>query len=271
DTHYDRHDVFIAQLAGTKKWAVLEPTVKWPLEKQTFPKGEAPNSDPYIECEMSEGDVLYIPRGHWHYAVAVTPSIHFTVGPQSRSGIDFLLWLTNQLMNNEEFLRKDFPVACIKELGGSQSDKDFHRHVENFRQHMIESFEDEDLKEAILQFCMTSNPLRRTYQFPDMALLEEEITPQTEFEMASEQKAVVRYDERSKHAEILIRGHILKLDKISPCVLASLFDRKGTMTGAELVGASGSDDWEPIKHFLLLMYDRGVIQLANSAMIQPNP
>lgn len=270
DTHYDRHDVFIVQVAGTKKWAVLEPTVKWPLERQTFSKGEAPDVNPYIECEMSEGDVLYIPRGHWHYAVAVTPSIHFTVGPQSRSGIDFLMWLTNQLMNNEEFLRKDFPVACINELGGSRSDEDFHVHVESFRQHMTESFQGEGLKEAIVQFCMTSNPLRRTYQFPDMALLQEEIRPQTEFRMAPEQKAVVRYDETSKHAEILIRGHILKLDKISPGVLGTLLDRGGTLKGAELVAASDSDEWEPIKSFLLLMYERGVIQLVNTESAQPS-
>jgi len=100
DTHYDKHDVFIVQLAGKKAWTVFEPTRKWPLERETGPKGDPPDTKPYLECDLTAGDVLYIPRGHWHYAVAVTPSIHFTVGPQARTGIDLLHYLTQKLTKN---------------------------------------------------------------------------------------------------------------------------------------------------------------------------
>ena len=37
------------------------------------------------------------------------PSIHLTVGPESRSGAEFLSWLVEQITENDEFFRQDFP------------------------------------------------------------------------------------------------------------------------------------------------------------------
>jgi ribosomal protein L16 Arg81 hydroxylase len=63
--HYDRFDVIVLQLQGHKKWQVQLTQTK----------------EPYLECMLSPGDLLYIPRGHWHFAVASKEqSLHLTLG-----------------------------------------------------------------------------------------------------------------------------------------------------------------------------------------------
>lgn len=150
DNHFDGHDVFIAHLEGKKAWKVFEPTIKRPLDRQNLDKGEPPDTDPYLECELEPGDVLYIPRGHWHYACAITPSIHLTVGQDPRTGSDFLRWLADRLMNNEEFFRQDFPVVWAKELGGTHGNGAFAEHMEEFRRRMHEILDRDSLQEAFV-------------------------------------------------------------------------------------------------------------------------
>ncbi len=63
--HYDRFDVFILQIQGYKKWQVQ-------LSRRR---------KPYLERMLKPGDLLYLPRGHWHAAVASKEqSLHLTLG-----------------------------------------------------------------------------------------------------------------------------------------------------------------------------------------------
>jgi len=63
--HYDRFDVFVLQIQGTKKWQVQL----------------TEHEKPYLEGVLSPGDLLYMPRGHWHFAVATKEqSLHLTLG-----------------------------------------------------------------------------------------------------------------------------------------------------------------------------------------------
>ncbi|NEN92841.1 MAG: cupin, partial [Okeania sp. SIO3H1] len=67
--HYDTHDVFILQVEGSKQWYVYTDTLKYPLPNQKSSSLEPPEEEAYLSCILHPGDVLYIPRGHWHYAV----------------------------------------------------------------------------------------------------------------------------------------------------------------------------------------------------------
>ncbi|KAF4393896.1 hypothetical protein F8388_018387 [Cannabis sativa] len=84
--HYDDHCVFVCQLVGSKQWKVFSqsnkqlPRLYDPLEKADCP---------VAGCELfslSEGDVLYIPRGFFHEACTETGSgtagysLHLTLG-----------------------------------------------------------------------------------------------------------------------------------------------------------------------------------------------
>lgn len=121
-SHYDTHEVFILQVDGSKKWYVFSNTIKYPLPEQKSVSLTPPNAEPYLTCTLNPGDVLYIPRGHWHYAIAVDqPSLHLTLGVHGKTGIDFLEWLVSELRQKEEW-RKNLPLRKDKVSINTQID-----------------------------------------------------------------------------------------------------------------------------------------------------
>lgn len=109
-SHYDTHEVFILQIDGKKKWHVFPDTIKYPLPEQQSVSFPPPEGEPYLSCILNPGDVLYIPRGHWHYALALDePSLHLTLGLHCKTGIDFLEWLVGELRQKEEW-RRSLPL-----------------------------------------------------------------------------------------------------------------------------------------------------------------
>lgn len=108
DLHWDDHDVIILQIAGRKSWAIYGDTRKYPLANDIF-KDKTPPAEPIWKETISDGDLLYIPRGFWHVATPLDePSLHLTIGIPNRTGIDLLTWLTQQLRSDDIF-RKDLP------------------------------------------------------------------------------------------------------------------------------------------------------------------
>lgn len=114
DLHWDDHDVFILQVAGRKRWQLYGETRKNPLagERNLTPKPEGP---PLWEETLRDGDLLYIPRGHWHVALPLDePTLHLTVGVHRRTGAHLLEWLAGRVKEREAF-REDLPRLASKE------------------------------------------------------------------------------------------------------------------------------------------------------------
>jgi ribosomal protein L16 Arg81 hydroxylase len=61
--HYDIHEVFVLQIAGTKHWRVFEPPLKLPHRSQVFSPQTYRQSSPMLELDLAPGDLLYLPRG----------------------------------------------------------------------------------------------------------------------------------------------------------------------------------------------------------------
>ena len=84
--HYDVHDVFVLQVAGTKRWHVHAPVHADPLRSQPWnDRADAvaarATEDPLIDEVLEPGDVLYLPRGYLHSATAQGEvSAHLTIG-----------------------------------------------------------------------------------------------------------------------------------------------------------------------------------------------
>ena len=85
--HYDVHDVFVLQLAGTKRWVVHEPVHPAPLREQPWTQHRAAVAERARDCEpvldtvLVPGDALYLPRGFVHAAEALGDvAAHLTVG-----------------------------------------------------------------------------------------------------------------------------------------------------------------------------------------------
>ncbi len=266
DTHFDRHDVFIVQTEGEKNWAVFHPTLEYPLHHQQNSNDEPPTSDPYIEQTLSPGDILYIPRGHWHHAMAESPSVHLTVGPQSRSGFEFLAWIAGQAMENEAFFRKDFPIADSSLFGGHRDSAEVLKSLDVFRQKFTDLLSDDQLAESFTRYVMTANPIKKVHTLQKDWVLGEKLVPQTEFSIVANQKVIVRYDEKEKYAKVFIRGHVLNLEGVPEKFLACLFDKQKTVISGEALMAECPDlKWEIISGVIIELHHLGLLELIDKS------
>jgi ribosomal protein L16 Arg81 hydroxylase len=131
DCHYDNHDVFILQIEGEKEWFVFRETTLYPVLKHSSDL-PAPDGLPYLQCVLKPGDLLYIPRGHWHYATGCgQPSLHLTVGIDCQTGLDWINWLMGDLQKQVNW-RQSLPAV----VDGDTSTVE--QHLDALRQHLIE-------------------------------------------------------------------------------------------------------------------------------------
>jgi ribosomal protein L16 Arg81 hydroxylase len=108
-THWDDHDLFIVQIDGHKHWQLFGATRLFPLEKDVEKNPFPDVSKLEWEATIKPGDVIYIPRGHWHCATGVNePTLHLTCGMNNPTGVDFLDWVVNML-RKEQIVRTDVP------------------------------------------------------------------------------------------------------------------------------------------------------------------
>jgi hypothetical protein len=106
--HWDRHDVLVVQIHGTKTWRIWESTFKNPVERSRDAKHDITGT-PSEELVLSSGDILYIPRGEPHVAsVSGGASVHLTFGFDHLNGVDVLRRL-NSAAGQDDFLRTDLP------------------------------------------------------------------------------------------------------------------------------------------------------------------
>jgi hypothetical protein len=89
--HYDTHDVFVLQFAGSKGWAVHEPVFEDPLPTQPWSSARGTPGEPTLEVTLRAGDSLYVPRGFPHSARAQDGiSGHLTIGVVTTNWADVL-------------------------------------------------------------------------------------------------------------------------------------------------------------------------------------
>ncbi|MFC7869125.1 JmjC domain-containing protein [Streptomyces murinus] len=104
--HWDDHDVVIVQLAGEKEWEVRAASRKAPMYRDSDPNN-TPSDEIIWSGVMRTGDVLHIPRGHWHQATRTGSgsgkSLHVTFGITKRTGAAWLAWLADWCREREIF------------------------------------------------------------------------------------------------------------------------------------------------------------------------
>jgi ribosomal protein L16 Arg81 hydroxylase len=145
DCHYDTHEVFILQIEGEKEWFVYPPTLTHPLPNMSSSAQAPPESPPYIHCILKPGDVLYIPRGHWHYAIACEqPSLHLTIGIECQTGLDWAGWLLHQLQQDPAW-RETLPVIWQDDLAPLQ------QHLQSLRDRLVEALLQPDNPDLFLE------------------------------------------------------------------------------------------------------------------------
>jgi ribosomal protein L16 Arg81 hydroxylase len=79
--HFDTHEVFVAQITGSKRWRLYETRHPLPLQNQRYGWPAEGPGEPVAEFELTPGDLLYVPRGAVHDATSTgEPSLHLAVG-----------------------------------------------------------------------------------------------------------------------------------------------------------------------------------------------
>lgn len=156
--HYDTHDFFILQVEGEKEWFIFPATVQEPLfDQKDHGMSPPPESELVMRCTLTRGDVLYVPKGMWHYACATgQPSVHLTIALFQRTGIDFLTWLVNELRDDETFRRR-FPFVTSEELPPeSGAAHPFNGHIKSLARALTAALDDNTLAERYTQFVFAA-------------------------------------------------------------------------------------------------------------------
>jgi ribosomal protein L16 Arg81 hydroxylase len=127
--HYDDHDVIVLQIAGTKEWRLYDTPVELPLASQGFDPGQVEVGEETERFLLQPGDMLYVPRGLAHDAVATgEPSLHITTGLMTRSWADVLVEAVNIMAHRDPMLRRALPP------GYANPGYDYSQHQAEFEE-----------------------------------------------------------------------------------------------------------------------------------------
>jgi len=145
--HTDDHDVFVLQVYGEKAWRLYEQRLvpvnrshlRFRQELAFTPEwGKARlEGELLAEPTLKPGDVLYIPRGMPHCAVAKeTTSLHITVGVTPMFWLDFLQAAVEQAHVYAPELRRTLPPGMIDDLDAVETmRRDFEAALKAFNEH----------------------------------------------------------------------------------------------------------------------------------------
>jgi ribosomal protein L16 Arg81 hydroxylase len=242
--HYDLHEVFVLQVEGVKRWRVFRPILEAPIEGwRREDAEEVLQTDPYIDVVLRKGDVLYVPRGHWHYAVAQDSiSVHVTLGVSCRKGTTFLDWLAGEL-SQESTWRRNAPL-----MGGISVEGDLVRPVgfaewgNALRRSLVDKLSDATLFERFLRETVTGMQPHRTVEMPLQGISEPLALDRLVFERPGGRRHVIEQSGASD-VVITVAGSEIRLEGVSPAVVRRIFASE-SFTLADIKGCDPavSDD-----------------------------
>lgn len=109
--HYDMHDVFVAQVHGSKQWCLASQPYPLPLEGQPYDKS-LPEPEPEDEFELRTGDLIYLPRGTVHWArTNESVSVHITMGIHPVLWTELIESALRSLSREDVRFRKGLPMG----------------------------------------------------------------------------------------------------------------------------------------------------------------
>jgi len=107
--HFDTHDVYAVHVEGTKTWHVYEGRAKDPIAHPLFKSlsrehHEKAKGAKLMDVHMEPGDLLYLPRGQYHDALADEGgTMHITFGITYPIGFDVMTFLFDRVAAEPEF------------------------------------------------------------------------------------------------------------------------------------------------------------------------
>jgi ribosomal protein L16 Arg81 hydroxylase len=168
--HYDTHDVFVLQVAGSKKWTMYGTPLELPLAGQDFDSSVHDRGAPTREFELEAGDMAYIPRGLVHDARSTeTVSLHITAGVLRYTWADLLLELVANASLHDSAFRKALPPGFARQ--GFDRAQARETLLQLIQQAWTESNFEEALDHFVDEFISACPPFLRG-QMDQMAVLD---------------------------------------------------------------------------------------------------
>lgn len=108
---YDTHDVFVAQVHGTKRWRLHGSPLALPLRNQPYEPSQ-PTPPVEQEFDLQPGDLLYLPRGTVHAARSNdSTSVHITIGIHPVLWADLLRDAVATVFTEDVRFREGLPIG----------------------------------------------------------------------------------------------------------------------------------------------------------------
>ncbi|WPB85933.1 cupin domain-containing protein [Sediminicoccus rosea] len=107
--HYDTHDVWAVQVEGEKYWNIWEGRAEWPISHPLWRSQDQAHHEQHkgklrAKILMKPGDLLYLPRGWYHDALAEAPaSVHVAYGAHAPNGMDVMNILLERVLYEAVF------------------------------------------------------------------------------------------------------------------------------------------------------------------------
>lgn len=109
--HFDTHDVYAVHVEGTKTWRVYANRAEDPIAHPAFKTlgrdhHEKAKGELLMEVRMTPGDLLYLPRGQYHDALADEGgAVHIAFGVTYPIGLDVLTMMFERMVQRAVFRR----------------------------------------------------------------------------------------------------------------------------------------------------------------------
>ena len=111
-THFDSHDVFVLQVAGSKIWTLYDTLIELPLHAQGFEKDKHIPGPATRDLTIRAGDLFYCPRGLFHSARSTDePSLHITLGLIGKTWADVLMEAVSAACLSSPAFRANLPAG----------------------------------------------------------------------------------------------------------------------------------------------------------------
>jgi len=197
NVHWDAHEVFAVQLSGRKRWQVFAPTRIDPLADDSD-AAQPPTAPPIWEGILSDGDVLYLPRGYWHVAYPLDePSLHMTWSAHTFTGIEFLQWWIRTLRRHPE---------ARKSLTGLKDPEARKAYAAKLVDFLAASTQGDPLE----QFLRTQHGVRRPrprIRLPQGPVEQHaSLTPQSTIRLANQSELFIEHDPGEPLAKFFAAG-----------------------------------------------------------------
>lgn len=133
-THHDTHDVFVLQVAGSKRWRTYEPVIPLPLPGQEFAGNEERLGPVSEEFTLHAGDLFYCPRGVPHDARTTDEhSLHITFGALVSTWAEVMIEAMAEVCLADPVFRAGLPAGYVTgDIPPAVLEKTFRDLIEKF-------------------------------------------------------------------------------------------------------------------------------------------